>query len=174
MKNLLTAIQYAIRKHNGQFRKNKEGAPIPYIEHPIEVARLLAADGVEDETVLIAAVLHDTLEDTTATVEEIEDLFGVEVAKIVQELTDDKSLSKNDRKEEQIRRAPSFSKAAKLVKLADCTHNIFSILTHPPNWKPESIKGYIRVKRRLVNILKDASPALGNTFTEMAENILRR
>lgn len=174
MQRLLTAIQFAIRKHNGQTRKNKDGAPIPYIEHPIETARLLALHGVEDESVLMAAVLHDTLEDTSATVEELEDLFGKAITSIVKEVTDDKTMGKNEQKEEQIRRAPHYSDAAKLVKLADCTHNIYSILTHPPNWKPESVKGYIRVKRRLVNLIKDVNPELAKKFYEYTEDILRR
>lgn len=171
---ILTAIQFAIRKHNGQTRKNKDGTPIPYIEHPVETVRLLVKYGVTDEVALVAAVLHDTLEDTTTTVEELEDLFGSEVTAVVKEVTDDKTLGKNERKEEQIRRAPKYSKAARNVKLADCTHNIFSILTHPPKWNEESIRGYIRVKRRLVDILADSNQELANHFYEMAETVLRR
>jgi guanosine-3',5'-bis(diphosphate) 3'-pyrophosphohydrolase len=174
MKDILTAIQFAIRKHEGQYRKNKEGPRIPFVEHPIEVSRLLALHGVTDKNTLIGGILHDTLEDTDAELEEIVDLFGEDVGEIVAQATDDKTLKRNEQKEAQIKNAPSWRIETQRIKLADATHNMYSILTHPPKWTEDGIRGYVRVKRRLVRVLKDANPALADRFFEMAEDVLRK
>ena len=98
---LLKAISFAADKHSRQRRKDVEASP--FINHPIAVATVLATEGeVSDEVTLLAAALHDTVEDTQTTFEELEDNFGLEVAGLVREVTDDKSLDKGERKRLQI------------------------------------------------------------------------
>src|SRR5262249_43597128 len=127
---LLQAIDFAAQKHSGQRRKSADAAP--YINHPLRVARLLAeVGGVEDEEVLIAAVLHDTLEDTPTPPDELEAAFGPAVRRLVQEVTDDKSLPKAERKRLQVAHAPGLSPGAALIKLADKIANVHD-LAHAP------------------------------------------
>lgn len=131
MNKILKAVQFAATKHSNQRRKNKEASP--YINHPIEVANHLSSVGeVEDEDILIAALLHDTIEDTDTTREEIAAEFGERVASLVCECTDDKSLPKLERKRLQIENAPKKSPGAKLIKIADKTCNLRAILSDPP------------------------------------------
>jgi len=138
----MDAVAFAAEKHRHQRRKDAEASP--YINHPIALARTLAVEGhVEDVTVLVAAVLHDTLEDTETTVEEIERRFGAEVAGIVKEVTDDKALPKEQRKELQVAHAPHLSPRAKLVKLADKISNLRDIQETPPgDWLPDRKRAY--------------------------------
>ncbi|MEI6414560.1 MAG: HD domain-containing protein [Pseudomonadota bacterium] len=134
---LLKAIDFAARKHQRQRRKDH--AASPYINHPIQVALLLAeVGGVTDPEVLAAAVLHDTLEDTQTTPEELESLFGARVRGIVEQVTDNKSLPKDTRKRQQIEHAPSLTPAAVLVKIGDKIANVADILASPPaGWSLE-------------------------------------
>lgn len=139
---VLKACQFASRKHTGQRRKN--AAADPYINHPIEVANILFEAGVTDQNVLCAAILHDTLEDTDTTIEELSRIFGSKIADIVYECTDDRSLSKLNRKKFQIEHALIISEEAKLVKLADKISNLQSLQTDPPKkWSEKEITGYI-------------------------------
>src|ERR1700742_4504239 len=88
---ILAALKFAARKHRRQRRKDSEATP--YINHPIAVAELLSRVGaITDLPTLQAAILHDTIEDTETSPEELEENFGEEVRLIVQELTDNKSL----------------------------------------------------------------------------------
>ncbi len=129
---LIQAINFAAKKHRSQKRKGAEAEP--YINHPLEVLNLLTSVGkVADFDVLIAAVLHDTIEDTKTTEEEIENLFGANVRKMVSELTDDKSLPKAERKQMQIEHAPHVSLGAKQIKLCDKISNIRDVLENPPD-----------------------------------------
>ena len=141
---LQLAIEFATTKHQGQFRKNSAAAP--YITHPIEVMDILIECGITDEDVLCAAVLHDTVEDTDATSDEIATLFGENVRSIVAECTDDKSQPKIIRKNMQIYHAfHSMTRDGKLVKLADKLSNIRSIATDPPtSWSADIQRGYIQ------------------------------
>jgi (p)ppGpp synthase/HD superfamily hydrolase len=144
MEKVLKAARFAAQKHVNQRRKNK--SQDPYINHPLEVAYFLSlAPGVEDYTV-IAGILHDTIEDTNTTQEELEREFGIEVASIVSECTDNKSLPKVTRKKLQIEHAasPFMSYSATLVKLADKLSNLKNLLTDPPtSWSQEIIQGYV-------------------------------
>ena len=125
---LLTAIQFAAYKHRNQRRKNKEATP--YINHPVAVAQLLATTGdVSDIATLTAAILHDTIEDTKTTLDELEIQFGAEVRHLVKEVTDDKSLDKQVRKQLQSEHAPRLSPGAKMIKLADLSCNLADV-TH--------------------------------------------
>src|ERR1017187_1320670 len=115
MNILIKAMTFAADKHRNQRRKDVEASP--YINHPIGLADVLANEaGIEDERVLVAAILHDTIEDTETTEQELIRLFGQEVADIVLEVSDNKSLPKTERKRLQIEHASTLSRRAKLVK----------------------------------------------------------
>lgn len=134
---LLKAAWFAAEKHTDQRRKNP--AATPYINHPIEVAEHLSRVGnVSDEDILIAALLHDTIEDTETTEQEIRDAFGDAVLLLVLECTDDKRLEKAERKRLQVVNSPHKSSGAKQIKIADKTCNLKSILAEPPSGWPVS------------------------------------
>lgn len=169
MKSLLEkAIYLAVEKHGGQVRK---GSGIAYITHPLGVMAELIASGVSDEETLAAAVCHDLLEDTDLTYWNLRVILGERVADIVRELSDDKSLSKHDRKETQVRRAPYFSEAAARIKLADKVCNCRDILNSAtaPNWKTETKLGYLESASRVVLALPDFDglPELAIEFADM-------
>ena len=165
---LLAAIHFAADKHRFQKRKGKEASP--YINHPIAVAELLASvGGVTDLAVLQAAILHDTLEDTKTTRRELVARFGAKVAGLVAELTDDKSLPKQRRKQLQVEHAPHLSRGAKLVKLGDKTSNLLDVASSPPKgWNEERQLGYIEWSRRVVDGCRGASPTLERHFDRVA------
>ena len=142
-RDLLQAVNFAADKHRDQRRKNIEASP--YINHPIQVAELIARVGeVDDLAVLLAAVLHDTVEDTETSFEELEDLFGPEVSDLVAEVTDDKSISKAERKKAQIAHTMTMTSRAKLIKLADKTCNIRDVAHSPPeDWDLTRRKEYL-------------------------------
>src|SRR5437868_2489590 len=118
LKNLLDAASFAAKKHRDQRRKGSDAEP--YINHPLEVTNLLANVGkITDYDILIAAILHDTIEDTETTKEELTERFGETVCSYVLEVTDDKSLEKHVRKQLQIEHAPHLSHGAKQIKLCD-------------------------------------------------------
>lgn len=139
----IRAIAFAAHKHRDQRRKDP--AASPYINHPIALADVLANEGgVTDMEVLCAAVLHDTVEDTETTVDELRAHFGERIASIVDEVTDDKGLPKQERKQLQIEHAPHISAQAKLVKLADKICNVRDILHSPPrSWSVERQERYL-------------------------------
>jgi len=149
---IFKALSFASKKHRGQKRRNKQS--YPYINHPIEVVRLLTeVGGIYDADIISAAFLHDTVEDTDATAEEIEKEFGTAVKDYVIELTDDMSLPSKIRKQKQIDAAPHKSNGAKLIKLCDKISNITDIIYDPPvfwshrrrleylDWSEQVIKG---------------------------------
>jgi guanosine-3',5'-bis(diphosphate) 3'-pyrophosphohydrolase len=141
MELILKACDFAAKKHKGQ--KRKDIYETPYINHPIEVANLLTSCGITDTDTLIAALLHDTVEDTDTKIEEIVNLFGENVGKIVQECSDDKTLPKKMRKQLQIEHASKISIAARLVKLADKYSNLHDLHDNPPKtWNLEQMNGY--------------------------------
>ena len=164
---LLEAAQFAARKHHGQHRKGATAEP--YIVHPLGVARYLSEVGqVTDYDVLIAAILHDTLEDTETTPEEITELFGAEVCGFVQEVTDDKDLPKQRRKELQIEHAPHLSHSAKQVKLADKISNITDIVKNPAvGWSLETKLNYIAWGEKVVAGLRGANAELEKYFDDL-------
>ena len=158
------AVAFAASKHRNQRRK--DAAPSPYINHPIAVANVLANEGgIDDATVLCAAVLHDTIEDTETTEEELTAIFGPEVTSVVLDVTDDKSLEKHVRKQRQIEHAPHISNEAKLVKLADKICNLRDILESPPaNWSPERKKEYFDWAAKVVAGVRGIHPGLEAVF----------
>lgn len=136
------ALLFSAKKHQKQRRKGT--GEIPYINHPIEVVNLLANTCGINPNLYIAAILHDTLEDTEATTEEIEELFGVNILKLVKEVTDNMKLPKSKRRELQIKNAPMLSDEAKQIKIADKICNIQSILETKYIWTTKQKKEYVR------------------------------
>lgn len=161
---LLKALAFAAHKHRDQRRKDAEASP--YINHPIALADVLVNEGgVTDIDVLSAALLHDTVEDTATTHEELVDLFGARIARIVAEVTDDQSLPKADRKRLQIERAPNISREAKLVKLADKLVNLRDVADHPPaKWDLARRQEYFDWAKQVIDGLRGAHPALEAAF----------
>ena len=161
---LLDAIAFAAERHRAQRRKDEEASP--YINHPIALATLLAGSaGVEDVAVLQAAVLHDTIEDTDTTAEELRARFGPEVAAIVMAVTDDPSLDKARRKELQVERAAQASREVALVKWADKICNLRDMSSAPPaGWSIERRREYFHWAKRVVDRLPQVSPALRAAF----------
>ena len=143
---------FAREVHEGQFRKGE--AKEPYAVHLEEVVELVRKYG-GSETEICAAWLHDTVEDCPPTsFEDIEQLFGAEVANIVRELTDDKSLEKAERKRMQVINATHKSPSACLIKICDKTSNLRSIANSPPtNWSYERRTEYIRWAYEVVSSL---------------------
>ncbi len=128
---VLRAAAFGADKHRHQRRKDH--ALTPYINHPLAVARVLAEEGgVKDPEILGAAILHDTLEDTETTRREVEREFGARIAALVSELTDNKSLPNQRRKQLQIDCAPMKSKGAALIKVADKICNLRDLRDSPP------------------------------------------
>jgi len=158
------ATRFAADKHRGQTRKDADNTP--YINHPVAVAHLLSDyAGIEDVHVIVAALLHDTVEDTDATVDEIEQEFGREVRDIVIEVTDDKSLPSAKRKQLQIEHAARLSQAARLVKLADKICNLQDILAHPPvNWSLDRKREYFDWAKAVIDQLRGTNDRLETLF----------
>ena len=163
---LFEALAFAAHKHRAQRRKDVEASP--YINHPIALARTLTVEGgIRDTKTLIAAVLHDTVEDTDTTFDEIEALFGAKVGNVVREVTDDTTLEKADRKRLQIEHAPHMSRRAALVKLADKTSNLRDVATSPPRgWPLERKRAYFDWAKAVVDQLPPVSKRLRAAFDE--------
>ena len=161
---LLQAISFAAEKHRHQRRKDKDASP--YINHPIALAALLnTVGGVSDVVVLQAAILHDTVEDTDTSYDELVAHFGRRVADIVMEVTDDKHLEKPRRKALQIEHAPHASREAALVKLADKICNLRDVATSPPDrWTLERRQEYFDWARQVVDGLPRVSEPLLAAF----------
>ena len=142
LQDLIRATDFAAIKHTDQRRSNV--AKTPYINHPIGVMNILCNEGgVTDIATLMGAVLHDTVEDTETTIEEVKLAFGDEVAGIVAEVSDDKDLPKAERKRLQIVNAPHKSTKAKLVKLADKLYNLRDLTRESPvGWTEERVHQY--------------------------------
>lgn len=157
---LLKALYFAAEKHRHQRRKDHESSP--YINHPIQVAQTLWQVGkVHDIVTIAGALLHDTLEDTSATPAEIYNLCGAEVLALVQEVTDDKSLPKSQRKRLQIEHAAHKSMRAKHLKLADKSCNVYDITHSPPkDWSLKRLQDYLDWSEQVVSGLRGANPAL--------------
>ena len=162
---ILEAASFAAKKHSGQKRKGALGEP--YINHPLEVAQILAAiGGIKEHEILIAAILHDTIEDTDTTESEITKLFGKKVTGFVLEVSDDKTLSKAERKQRQIDQAPKLSVGAKQIKLADKISNIEDIIENPPSsWSLERKLEYIEWGENVIEGVRGANPDLEKFFT---------
>jgi len=166
MNRLISALAFAAHKHRDQRRKDAVASP--YINHPIALANVLANEaGIDDEAVLIAAVLHDTVEDTETSEEELIREFGQEIASVVLEVTDDQLLSKADRKRLQVESAGTISRQAKLVKLADKICNLRDIATSPPaGWPVARKQEYFDWAKSVIDGLRGVHPVLETIFDE--------
>jgi guanosine-3',5'-bis(diphosphate) 3'-pyrophosphohydrolase len=160
----IRAVAFAAEKHRHQRRKDAQCSP--YINHPLELADVLASEGgVTDLDVLMAAVLHDTVEDTETTPAELAARFGERIAGIVMEVTDDKALPKDTRKRLQVEHAPRLSPEARLVKLADKICNLRDILASPPSgWPPERKRDYFDWAKAVVDGLRGVNQPLEILF----------
>jgi len=165
---LADAYHFAAAKHVGQRRKGE--AEEPYVNHLTEVADLVArATGGADVDVIVAAVLHDTVEDTETSFEEIADRFGKRVAGLVAEVTDDKTLLKAERKRLQIEHAARASQGAKIIKLADKTSNLRAMAFSPPKGWPAARRAeYLDWARQVVAGCRGANAWLEDQFDQAA------
>jgi catechol 2,3-dioxygenase-like lactoylglutathione lyase family enzyme len=161
---LARAYHFAATRHVNQRRKGESAEP--YMNHLTEVAELVAeATRGTDPEVIVAAVLHDAVEDTATTLEEVESVFGERVASLVAEVTDDKSLPKQTRKDLQVAHARHASRGAQIIKLADKTSNLRSLLTSPPaGWSDERRLEYIDWARKVVDGCRSADAHLAGQF----------
>jgi guanosine-3',5'-bis(diphosphate) 3'-pyrophosphohydrolase len=161
------AVDFAAGKHRFQRRKDEDASP--YINHPIAVANVLATKaGISDPVTLCAAVLHDTIEDTETTAGELEETFGAQITQVVLEVTDDKSLPKEVRKQLQIEHAPQLSGQAKTVKLADKICNLRDTLKQPPvGWSLSRCREYFEWAKNVIDGLRGTNPALETIFDQI-------
>jgi len=166
LKLLLKALAFAAHKHKDQRRKDVVASP--YINHPIALASILCDQGeVSDVKVICAALLHDTVEDTDTTPQELEQEFGPAISDTVMEVTDDKSLSKRERKRLQIEHAAHISDQAKLVKLADKISNLRDVAMSPPaGWDLGRRQAYFDWAKQVVDRLRGVHPRLEAVFDE--------
>ena len=164
---ILKAAHFAAEKHRDQRRKDENASP--YINHPISVALAIAQiGGVDDPEILAAALLHDTLEDTDTSPEELEAEFGKKVCKYVLEVTDEKTLPKDERKKRQIEHAKKISKGAALIKLGDKISNVTDVLNNPPlDWDINRRKEYLDWAEKVVENCPQVNESMENKFQEV-------
>jgi guanosine-3',5'-bis(diphosphate) 3'-pyrophosphohydrolase len=164
---VLRAARFAAWKHRDQRRKGR--GHLPYINHPLDLAHVLWFEGgIEDPVVLAAALLHDTIEDTQTSLQELQGEFGPQIAEIVMEVTDEPSLDWRARKRLQISRARNASTAAKLVKLADKICNLRSLIASPPQgWSEERQRNYFDWSKAVIDQLRGINPALEQRFDQV-------
>lgn len=160
----MKAANFAAQKHAGQRRKGASAEP--YVNHVLEVAGLVADALIEsDVNLVMAALLHDTVEDTDVTRLELEQEFGSDVAELVAEVTDDRSLPKAERKRLQVVNAPHKSVRAQMIKLADKLSNLRAILSSPPrDWDEERKREYFEWAKQVVDALPSPNPGLKAEF----------
>ncbi len=169
---LLKAINFAARKHRFQNRKGMDN--IPYINHCIQVADSLANIGNEKDTsTLIAAVLHDTLEDTQTELHEIEELFGKEVSDIDTEITDDMSMTPEERKEIQLSQIEKLSVKAKKIRIADKACNIKDISRPGLKWTKDRKLDYLKYSKDLIDKIRGTNEFLEQEFDRQFEKAIK-
>ena len=168
---VLKAAHFAAQKHAGQRRKG--AAAEPYINHLLEVAELVSSALAEPDTnLVIAALLHDTVEDTGVTKEVLVETFGSDVADLVMEVTDDKSLPKAERKRLQILTTPKKSVRAQVIKLADKIANLRSMLFSPPaDWSGERKREYFEWAKQVVDCLSAPNQMLKAEFERLYRQV---
>jgi guanosine-3',5'-bis(diphosphate) 3'-pyrophosphohydrolase len=163
---ILQAVRFAAEAHRDQRRK--DAAKSPYVNHPVQVAELLCSLGqVQKADTLVAALLHDTVEDTGADRAVIRRRFGERVLALVLEVSDDKSLPKAERKRLQVETAPYKSDGARLIKLADTICNLHDLVHSPPaDWTLERKREYLLWTEKVVAGLRGTHPALEKRYDE--------
>lgn len=167
IKTLLKALAFAAHKHRDQRRRDVSTSP--YINHPISLADILCNEAhITDIETICGALLHDTVEDTETTAEELERVFGKAICDIVLEVTDDETLPKAARKQAQIDHAAHISDKAKLVKLADKISNLRDVLYNAPvDWSLERRQEYFDWACRVIDQVRGAHPRLEALFDEV-------
>jgi guanosine-3',5'-bis(diphosphate) 3'-pyrophosphohydrolase len=167
MAQVIDAIAFAAQKHRHQRRKDVHASP--YINHPIELVQVLVSEaGVLDTAVLVAAILHDTIEDTQTTEQEIAARFGSAIASVVLELTDDKNLPKLQRKAAQVARAAAATRNARLVRLADKICNLRDVADSAPvGWSVARCREYFDWARSVVDGMRGTHTVLEALFDEI-------
>lgn len=160
-------VNFAAVKHRNQRRLDSDKTP--YINHPIGVAQILTAEGgVTDFQVIQAAILHDTVEDTDTSFDEVEREFGYTVRRLVEEVTDDKALPKAERKRLQIEHAAGASPQAKLVKLADKIYNLRDLQRcRPEGWTEQRCREYFSWAKKVCKGLRGTNRALEDILDEI-------
>ena len=160
----MKAMHFAADKHRFQRRKDVHASP--YINHPIDLANVLVNEAhIEDAVVLVAAVLHDTVEDTETSLVEIEEHFGPEICAIVAEVTDDKTLPKAERKQRQVDHAPRATFRAQQLKFADKICNVRDIAKSAPSgWSLERQREYFDWAKRVVDGMRGPHARLEELF----------
>jgi HD domain-containing protein len=173
LRRLTKALLFAADAHRNQRRKG--AAQEPYINHLIEVLDLVvqATDGTDMDAVL-AALLHDVVEDTPTTYADVATNFGEGIAKIVRENSDDMSLPKSDRRRARIAAMPHKSRQARIVKIADVISNLRAIAISPPaGWSADRKLGYLEACRQLVDAARGTNAAIERIFDQTAADVER-
>lgn len=179
-KKLIEAICFAADRHKNQTRKGI--GKVPYINHPVKVTKVLADAGEENLHLLIAALLHDVIEDTAKGEKEIKELsntivdkFGPEVLQIVLEVSDDKSLPVEERKRLQVIHTPNLSERARKLKIADKISNIQDIATDPPkNWTKKRKLAYLDWGKQVVEGARGLNPKLDQYFDQVYKDVYNK
>jgi len=163
---VIDALHFAAQQHQHQRRKDSEKTP--YINHPIALLHVLHTEaGVTDSITLSGALLHDTVEDTATTLDDLVNRFGPEVAAVVAQVSDDKSLPKATRKQLQIDHAATLCDRAKLVKLADKICNLRDLAESPPaGWSRSRRQTYCDWCKQVVDQLRGIHPRLEALFDQ--------
>lgn len=171
---VLRAAFFSGEKHKDQRRR--DASETPYINHPLEVAFILMEEGgVTDAATLAAALLHDVIEDTNTTREELTMVFGREISSLVVELTDLKTTAPEDKKRRELEHAHNLSTKAKQIKLADKTANIRDLATMPPaNWSLQRKIDYFDFALEIAKATCEAAPELMKVFTRDYEHFRPR
>ena len=161
---ILKAASFAAEKHKQQWRKDLDGSP--YINHPLAVAAFLTeVGGVSDAHVICAALLHDTIEDTQTTVDELISQFGDAIARMVLEVSDDPAWPKAERKALQLAKTRTLSHEAHLIKLADKWCNVRDIMhTAPVCWNDAQQAEYVHWAAQVVDVARPANAAMALAF----------
>ncbi len=162
------AADFAARKHAGTRRKGADKEP--YVNHLAEVALLLTVATEDADAALVAAGwLHDTIEDTGVTRDDLAELFSEDVAELVVACTDDKTLPKAERKRLQIEHAPHLAPRAKMIKLADKISNLRSLILSPPDdWERDRLLDYLDWAEKVAAGCRGVNDHLERLFDETA------
>lgn len=165
LRPFLNALTFAAEQHKYQGRGGYER--LPYINHIIKVTQTLIEVGNEqDKTTIIAAILHDVVEDSAVTTADIALQFGEGVAAIVEELTDDMQLPYDERKQLQVDRAKQLSLAARKIRITDKASNIIDIFSYPLDWTAEKKRTYVDNSIQIVDQIRGTNKALEDYFDE--------
>jgi len=165
LEKIFSALDFAARQHI--FQRRKGTFNIPYINHPIRVCHLLIQCGEIDPDLLMAALLHDVVEDTPVTAADIARQFGETVARIVEEVTDNMELPKEKRKQLQIEKAPYLSHRAKLIKIADKACNMEDLLNYPIWWSKARKIAYFNWSYAVFQHCQGLNPKLDQYFLDV-------